>query len=465
MGLLGLAAANALIALVGAGGLMLTGTWDRLAPASRIAPALLAGFAIAVACLGPLVYIGLTPTPLAVAALGVLLLAAGLWRRGIGSRSLRRDRRSGGGLAVAAVGLMASSPLIYRAATEPLIKFDAYADWSLKAKLLYGHGGWLLGAFDVGSLTGLYTASHREYPIGMPAIEAFDFHVMGSADAQLIHLQFLVLLGAFAGTIWSLLRPRVSAALLAAVLFLLFVAPGLHTQLLAAYADVPIACLWAAAALATGLWLLGDGDDLLWLAALLGAGALALKQEGVVLETALFVVAAFTAAFVRPRDLRKLGIAALGVVASAVPWQVWVRHHDLRDADIAPSIRRMLDQADTLPTIVRRLGVEMIWTKWPGVVVLAVIVAGALAVRQRDWLAASYLALLSLASTGLVAVYWNARTPVNGLLTQSAERVVTAPILLSVALLPLLITRLGSSGAAPAVAHDRAGPPPIEDKP
>ena len=464
MGLLGLAAANAMLALVGAGALMLTGTWDRLAPASRIAPALLAGFAIAVACLAPLVYIGLTPTPLAVAALGALLLAAGLWRRGMGSRSLGQDRRSGGGLAVALVGLVASSPLIYRAATEPLIKFDAYADWSLKAKLLYGHGGWFLGAFDVGSLTGLYTASHREYPIGMPAIEAFDFHMMGGADAQLIHLQFLALVGAFAGTIWSLLRPRVSAALLAAVLLLLFVAPGLHTQLLAAYADVPIACLWATAALATGLWLLGDGDDLLWLAVLLGAGVLALKQEGAVLETALFVVATITIALVRPRDLRKLGIAALGVVASAVPWQLWVRHNDLRDADIAPSVRRMLDQADTLPTIVRRLGAEMVWTKWPGVVVLAVIVAVALAVRQRDWLAASYLALLSLASAGLVTVYWNARMPVDGLLTQSAERVVTAPILLSIALLPLLITRLGN-GAAPAVAHDQAVPPPVEDTP
>ena len=46
--LAGLLGANALLALLGSGALLATGTWDRLRPASRIGPALLAGFALAV---------------------------------------------------------------------------------------------------------------------------------------------------------------------------------------------------------------------------------------------------------------------------------------------------------------------------------------------------------------------------------------------------------------------------------
>jgi hypothetical protein len=278
-------------------------------------------------------------------------------------------------------------------------------------------------------------------------VEAFDFHLMGSADARLIHLQFALLVAAFAGTIWSLTRHRVHPAMLAATLLLLLVAPSLHTEVLAAYADIPIACLWAASALAIGLWLLGDGEDRLLLGALFAAGALATKQEGVVLDGALFAVAAFALLRRRsPRAAQRFGIAAGCVLLTAIPWQLWVRAHHLHDADISPSLGRMARQAHSLPTIVHRLGAELVWLKWPGIVALAVLAALILAARQRDALAGGYLLLLTVSMAGLVVVYWNARIPVAGLLTQSGGRVVTAPVLLSIAALPLLIARLGAPG-------------------
>jgi hypothetical protein len=446
--LAGLLAANGMLCALGAGALMLTGTWDRLRPASRIAPALLAGFASAAIALPPLVYAGLAPTPLVAGAIALATLAAGLAR---GRRWPRpAPDSSGGGLAFAAIAAAAGIPLAVRAASQPLLKFDAYADWTLKAKLLYGHGGVISGAFDPSALSAAYTASHREYPLGLPSVEAVDFHLMGGADARMIHLQFLLLVAAFAGTVWSLTRHRVRPAILAAPLLLLFVAPSLHTQLLAAYADVPAACLWAAAALAIALWLIDDGADRLFLGALLAAGALATKQEGVVLDGALFAVAGLALAGRRSAsDARRFALASAAVLLTAAPWQLWARAHHLHDADIAPSLGRMARQAHTLPTIIHRLGAELVWLKWPGIVAFAVLAALVLAARRRDALAGGYLLLLTLSMAGLVVVYWNARGPVAGLLAESASRVVTSPVLLSVAALPLLITRLGTPSPIP----------------
>jgi hypothetical protein len=451
--LAGLLAANAVLLALGAGALLLTGTWDRLRPWSRIAPSLLAGFALAATVLPPLVYCGIAPTPIVAIAIASVVLAAGAVRR---QRPRPPVDASGSGFAVFVVAALAGVPLIVRAATEPLTKFDAYADWTLKAKILYGHGGLLTGALDRQSLSAYYSASHREYPLGLPSIEALDFHFMGSADSQLIHLQSVLLAAAFCGTVWALLRPRVQPAILAVSLLLLLVAPSLHTDLLAAYADAPIACLWAASALAFGLWLLDDGDDRLWLGALLAAGALAIKQEGIVLDASLLLVVG-GALVVRGgrRDLRRFALALGAIVLTGLPWQIWVRTHDLHDADIAPSASRMVQRAHTVPTIVHRLGAELVWLRWPGIVGVAVLASLILIVARRDLLAAGYVLLLGLSMSGIVVVYWNARIPIGPLLTQSAERVVTAPVLLSFAVLPLLLERLGEVGS-PVRARRRA---------
>jgi len=439
--LIGLIGANVLLALLGAGVLLVTGTWDRLRPASRIGPALLAGLALTATVLPPLVYAGLAPAPLVVAALAAVALVAGA--------ALQRRRRGGvpeasghGFLGAGVVGVLLV-PLALRAAFEPLTKFDAYADWSLKAKLLYGHGGLIAGGLDDRALSAFYAASHREYPLGLPAVEAFDFHAMGGADAQMIHLQFVVALAALMATAWSLLRPHADPALLTGALCLLVAAPSLHTQVLAAYADVPLACLWVAAALGIGLWLRDGRRDLLALGCVFAAGALAVKQEGIVLDTALFAVAAAVlAATHQGARLRPLALGACAVAATAIPWQAYVRSHGFHDADIAPSVSRSARQLDQVPEIVHQLGAQLVWLKWPAIVPVAAAAALILAIRRRDGLALAYLALLAAAMAVLGVVYLNARVYVPALLERSAERVVVAPVLLSAVVLPLLLSRL-----------------------
>jgi hypothetical protein len=439
--LVGLIGANLLLALLGTGALLVTGTWDRLRPASRVGPALLAGFALAAVVLPPLIYAGIAPAPLVLVALTAVVLAVGA--------ALQRRRRgaspeaSGHGLAGAVIVGVLLLPLALRAAFEPLTKFDAYANWSLKAKLLYGHGGLVTGGLDHRSLSDFYSASHREYPIGLPAIEAFDFHAMGGADAQMIHLQFVVVLAAFMATAWSLLRPHADAALLVGALCLLVAAPSLNTQVLAAYADVPLGCLWVAAVLGIGLWLWDGRRDLLVLGCLFAAGALAVKQEGIVLDAALFAVAAALLVVAREAGrLKSLALAAVAVAATGIPWQAYVRAHGFHDADIAPSLSRSAHQLDQLPAIAHQLGAQLVWLKWPAIVPLAAAVALILAVRRRDGLAAAYLALLAAAMAVLGIVYLNARVYVPALLERSAERVVVAPVLLSAVVLPVLLSRL-----------------------
>ncbi len=439
--LAGLLGANLLLVALGCGVLLATGTWDRLRPASRAGPALLAGFALAATALPPLLYAGLAPTPLVAGALAAAALALG--------QAMRRRRRraepaaSGHGLLPAAILALLLLPLTLRAAFEPLAKFDAYSNWTLKAKLLYGHGGLVSGALDPGMWSGLYAVSHREYPLGLPAIEALDFHAMGGADAQLIHLQIVLVLAAFLASAWSFLRPRVRPSLLAAALCLLVAAPSLHTQVLSAYADVPLACLWAMAALALGLWLRDDRGDLLALSAVLAAGALAIKQEGIVLDAALFAVAAVVVvAGGRRGRLARLALAAGAVAATAVPWQLYVRSRHFHDADIAPSAGRSLRQLDQLPEIAHQLGAQLVWVKWPAIVPLATAVAVVLALRRRDRPASAYLLLMTAALAALAVVYLNARVYVPALLERSAERVVLAPVLLSAIALPVLLSRL-----------------------
>jgi hypothetical protein len=458
MSIVGLLAADIVLSALGAGVLMAIGSWARLARWSRLGPSLLVGFASAAVVLPPLLYVGVSPTPIVVAVLAALSLATGSV---LARRRPRIDAApSGGGLWTALIVAVLLAPFTIRAAFEPILKFDAYSDWSLKARLIYGHGGLLLGAFDPHTLGSLYQPGHREYPLGIPVTEAFAFHMAGSASARIIHLQCLAIFLAFAATAWSLLRPRVDPAILGAVLCLLAVAPSLHTQILSTYADVPLSAVWALAAISLGLWIAGDGADRLAFATVLAAAALAIKQEGLVLDAALVAVAIVFALTTRKRGVLRGLVASAGVaVITAVPWQIRVHSLGLHDADIDPTPSRMAHQAHALPTIVHRLAVELLGTRWPGIVPLAVVAAAWLAWTRRDRMAVAFLALLATSSLGLVFIYWNARIAIAPLLVESAERVVTGPVFLAVVTLPLLLDALASAQRTDAGPGRRARRP------
>ena len=403
-----LATACGLLAPLGAAALLLTGTWGRLGPVARLVAAPAVGIPAYVVVVPPLLYLGLSPTPWVVLPASAALLAAGL--------AVDRHRRPstpdeiGGALLVAAALLPGLALLAARAVVSVIWRFDAFSLWSLKAVMLHGHGGRLRGALDPRVFASdVYAHSHREYPLGLPSLEAWDLNVMHAADTRVLHLQFVANLAGFLVLVWLLLRPHVGALPLGAALVAVSWLPQLREALLSGYADTTVAGLWVVAALAVGLWASGDGDDRLALGVLFAAAALALKGEGMLFDLALFGLAALGLVVRRERHrLRALAAAGAVTAATAVPWQAYVRAHGLGRSDLDPSLGRLRDQAgnvpDALPALVRALVVA---DGWLYVVPIAVVAACAMLVRgRRRGLAAAYLATLAALTAALVVVYW-----------------------------------------------------------
>ncbi len=449
-----LLAANALLLPLGAGILAAIGTWDRCRWGGRAAITPFAGQAAFVALVPPLLYAGLAPTVPVVAILSAAGLGVGFairWRR----RPPREPDASGGGILAA---LLLAGPflvLLAAGAVQPMRATDAFADWALKARMLYAHGGTFTGAIDPRVLgQGAYRFTHPEYPLGIPSLEAFAFHAMGAANGQVVHVQFVLLFGSFLAAAWVLLRPRVDPLVLAVGLGATLLLPDMRTQLLSAYADVPLACFWVASAVAMALWLSGDRPDRLALATLFAAAALGTKGEGIVFTLVLFVLAGAALLIQRRRRaLRPLGIAAGLCVLAALPWQVYLHRHGLSDRDISPSLTRMAHQTANISLAVRRLTPPLLSGGWMATVPLAVAAAALVLVRRRRLdAAAGYLAALVAVMVGLVGVYWTAVTPARTLLSTSAHRVIVTPVLLSAIALPVLLDR-GLDGAEGVLAR------------
>jgi hypothetical protein len=426
-GLFGVALALLGLVPLGAGVLLLTRT------PFRLGLAVFTGIASAMVLLPPLFYLGLSPSVPLVLGLGAVVLAAGL---------LVGRRRFGGGHFEPLPFLVLSVPLVLlaaRGAEQPVDRYDAFANWALKAKLLY-----FGRSFASPSIA---PPVHREYPLGLPSLEAYVFHAVGSANTRVAHVLFVVFLAGLALVTWNVLRPHVGAWPLTAGLSLLLWMPAARDQALSAYADVPLACLFVSAVLLFA-------DERIALGSVFAAAALATKRDAVAFCAVLYGVA-FVAVLVRGERerLRALSVSALCVALSAVPWRVFDATHDLHDRDLAPSLSR----ADQLPFVLGRIGHLVIERAYLWALPFATIAAVVMLVLGRD----RRIALGALAlGAGLVAVlalgYVAGTTGVRYLVRSTAERTLITPSLLAAALLPLLATR--ALGAESRAAPGRAGP-------
>jgi hypothetical protein len=173
--------------------------------------------------------------------------------------------------------------LAARAAEKPVDQYDAFANWVLKAKLLY---------FDRSFLSAsIAPPVHREYPLGLPSLEAYVLHAVGSANTRVLHVLFVVFLGGLALVAWTVLRPHVSTWPLTAGLSLLLWMPAARDQSLSAYADVPLACLFVSAVLLLA-------SEQIALGTVFAAAALATKRDAVAFLAVLYALG-FAALLVR----------------------------------------------------------------------------------------------------------------------------------------------------------------------
>ena len=428
-GLVGIALALLALLPLGAGVLLLTRS------PFRIGLGVFTGMATAMVVLPPLHYLGLEPSIPLVLGLGVLALALGL---AYGRRSRVRQRIEPLPLAVLAVPLLL---LAARGAEKPVDTYDAFANWTLKAKLLYFGRNF--------SDVTIAPPVHREYPLGLPSLEAFVLHAIGSANVRVLHVLFVVFLGGLALVAWHVLRPHVSAWPLVAGLSLVLWMPAARDQALTGLADLPLACLFVSAAL-----LFGGGE--LALGSVFAAAALATKRDALAFVAVLYAVSFAVVLVRRERDrLAPLAISAFCVALSALPWRLYDAHQGLRDHDVSLSHAHV----DELGFVLHRIAHVAFAESYLWALPLAAGAALVMLVRGRDrGLALAVLVLESALIAALVVVYVSGTTGVEYLVRSTVRRTMLTPTLLAAALLPLLVTRaLGAD--PPAAESDRAGTP------
>jgi hypothetical protein len=342
------------------------------------------------------------------------------------------------------------------ASVLPLVRWDAWSIWASKAIALVEWGGLRPEFFA----SPAYGYQHLDYPVLMPLYEAVYFRAAGTVDTQAVHVHFWTLLVAF---VWAagFVASRVTRpALWAPILVAFALAPGVSSQLLTLYADVPVAMFLCIGFLLLGLWLSDRRPAELGLATLFLATAANIKNEGLVAGLAALVVLTLVVAVSPPPQLtrvRALGpaLAALaGFLIGVLPWRIWIASHDIsgdlpiRDA-LDPSF--LIDRAHRVwPSIEALVGQLVLQGRWFYVVPLALaVVAVCLAMGVLRQVAAFYLLTGVMVLAGLTWAYWISPNDLGWHLSTSVDRVATSVVFVGLAGL------LHLSGALERVAAGR----------
>jgi hypothetical protein len=447
----GLLGANALIVCVGLGVLPWLGvarSWRELL--SRCGLAYLCGLVVTGILAAHLALLHVSFGWLALALAAAVSVMSGVWHlRGSERPVWTRPRWPAVGAAAALAALLAEYARAF--AVAPLNRYDAWAIWTLKGHALYAFG-WADPAVFAGSE---YRFANLDYPLLLPSLEALDFHAMGAFDTRLVHVQFVLLLVAALAALGTVLAGRVSALVLWLLLGAVALAPAVFDQLLTAYADLPLALVFAVGVAAAARWLVTDERWSLAVATLCFAGALLLKNEG-----ALFVAAAFAGLFAAAYGRwRTLAVALAVDVLLLLPWKLYVRAHDLRDINYSLGdtfdVHHVSGRLGVGPIAFRTLGREMADPRqWGLLAPLFVVLLVFAAARGARSLALFGAITVLLSWLGLSWIYVISQFEYSSYLDSTKSRVVASVVLAAAALIPLLASARGRDrprrGAAPA---------------
>jgi hypothetical protein len=444
---LALIGANILMLVTGVGLLPLLGiarSWRDLAYRSGLA------------YLCGLVLVGIVSAHLAlvhvaIGWIGLSLLAAAsvafcVWRlRGTEQPALRRPAW----IHLAGFAVLTAVLVDYARAfrVAPLNRYDAWAIWTLKGHALYAFG-WADPVVFAGAS---YRFANLDYPLLLPSLEAIGFRTMGAFDTRLLHVQFLLLLLAALLALFAILRDRVPAPVLWLSLFAVTLAPAVFSQLLTAYADLPLALIFGVGVAVAGRWVMTNERWALALATLCFAGTLLTKNEG-----SLFVLATFVALLAAAHRRWRAILLAAGVdLLLLLPWRIFVRVHDLRDINYSLGdsfdVHHINGRLGVGPIAFRTLAEQMLdprqWGLLVPIFVALVLTAFVLGARALPLFAAVWTVLAWL---GLSWIYVISHFEYSSYLDSTKERVVASVVIGSAALIPLFAaecwTRLSARG-------------------
>jgi hypothetical protein len=396
-------------------------------------------------------------------------LALGIWtlvRHGEPASFTRPRPRAGwivaGGSLIASVVLLGHAARTF--AVRPLLEWDGWAIWAMKARALWEFGGAYGPVFTSSS----YAPLHLDYPLLFPTLESIAFRVMGRFDGTLVHVQLIALAFGFVAALWSLLYGRVPIEILGLSILALMTAQPLLTLLASNMADIPLAFFVGLGVAGLGRWLVADEGWALVCATLFLGAAMLTKNEGSMFTLAAFLALLPTLVLRERRRLVKLGLALVAIAAIILPWQIFASAHRLKNTDY--DLSQLLSwsylshQSDRVHPAASELWRQIGLDRW-GYIVPATIVALAAALVARRFALASFTVLwLGLSYLGLLAIYWISMLDIEQHLLFSADRTVSSIVLGAGALAPLLAGEAlrpwpYRHGALAAPVPPRPGPP------
>lgn len=440
--------------------LLYLGVGAGLLPLLRIAPTrdaftarLGLAYLVGVAAVGILAaHLALVDVPLGLLELTVLAalsLALGGRRLRRAPRAVQRRRSfSRANVAAGAAAVAATLLLLVHAArtfaVRPLVEWDGWAIWGMKARALYEFGGAFEPVFT--------TYPPLQHPLFLPSLEAIGFRAMGAYDGTLLHVQLIALAFGFAAALWGLLGDRVPPPVLGLTLLALLSASPVLKQLSTNLADIPLAFLVALGVAALGRNVLtGEGWPLVVAALFLGAAMLT-KPEGTLFCAAVLLAALGAVATAGPRRLFPVLAAGGAALAILLPWRIYLAVHGLENPEYSFSdlLRPgyLADRGERVSPAVHELWDSISASDWGLLVPLAVLSIAAALITRRYRLAGFAALWPILAFAGLVLVYWISVVPIELTLLWTAERTVTSLVIGSAALAPLLVAEAwGATGA------------------
>ena len=321
---------------------------------------------------------------------------------------------------------------------RPLLEFDGWAIWGMKARALYQLGGTANPVFTSDAYPPL------QHPLLFPSLEAIGFRAMGAFDPALFHVQLVLVAAGFSFALLDLLAPRVPLLLAGLVTLAIVSAAGTIQQVSNALADAPLAFFVVLGVVALARWLETDETPVLACAALfLGAAALT-KSEGALFALAAGAALLGTLAVWSRGRLARAGVAMLAMLAVLVPWRVFIAAHHLPNSEYslgnAASPGYLSDHADRVGPAASGLADRIASGRF-GFLLVLIVLGLATAVLSRRYREVAFAgAWLALSFLGLVLVYWISNVPVHLTLVWSGDRTVTAIVLGGAALAPLLAT-------------------------
>jgi hypothetical protein len=294
--------------------------------------------------------------------------------------------------------------------------FDTWNLWMRKANLMFFGSHLPLAIFK----------SHAEgyiqayYPLGYSLLLAVHMRSMGVYETSTVHVIVWVLLVTF---VWAgaflasqVTRPRVWAALLPGTVLLVY------NQASSGYADIPVAIFLCLGVLATGIWLERRRRADLWVACLLLAGAVQIKNEGFIGAILVLVVA--SCYLLRWRQWAAIGELAIGVagvvLVAILPWRLWlVANHIPGDHSLGETLNPvyLIDHFNRVWPSLNALEGQIIGGTSTSVLIVIALALALLRLRgrARHPLSAFYLAVGLLYFLSLLAAYWTSPFNEEGL--------------------------------------------------